>query len=76
MEEEIDLPKILSLGTEKVKLGRQLVNRLAQLSNVDGVSKVQRKINQEIKFLTGVSCLSNITYTDKFKSNETFSYRK
>jgi len=40
---------------EKVKLAEDLIKKLEPVSNVDGVSKLEKKIRQEIKFLQKIS---------------------
>lgn len=40
---------------EKIHYGRDLIERLQFIKTVDGVSKLQRKIQQEIDFLMRVS---------------------
>lgn len=55
MAEEIDLQELLAMAQAKIGLGKKLVSDLHQIVHVDGVKKVQRKINQEINFLSQVS---------------------
>lgn len=59
MAEEIDLQGLLAMAQVKIELGKRLVKDLNQIVHVDGVKKVQRKINQEISCLSQVSVRSD-----------------
>lgn len=50
----MELEKLIESAEEKINLGTALISDLKDLSNVDGVNKVERKIKQEIKFLEKV----------------------
>uniref|UniRef100_A0A1B0A5B3 DUF1308 domain-containing protein n=1 Tax=Glossina pallidipes TaxID=7398 RepID=A0A1B0A5B3_GLOPL len=51
MDEEL---KLLEKAEQKVVLGQELINELDNFNEISGVAKVQRNINQEIKFLRKV----------------------
>lgn len=40
--------------TEKINLGVQLIKSTESMENLEGLPKLQRKINQELKFLKKV----------------------
>lgn len=46
---------LICMLDEKLQYGKDLIERLAMIKNIDGVSKLQRKIHQEIEFLIRVS---------------------
>lgn len=54
----MELEKLIESAEEKINLGTALISDLKDLSNVDGVNKVERKIKQEIKFLEKVKKVS------------------
>lgn len=51
MDEEKSLGEILD---EKIKWGHQIIEQLKDVEKVEGVDKLVRKIQQEIKFLNKV----------------------
>lgn len=61
----MELDKLVEAAEEKISLGKALIEDLTDLSKIDGVNKVERKIRQEIKFLEKVRkplflhCLQN-----------------
>lgn len=57
MEKEYSLEELINLTDEKIDLGEKLIKDLSSLEKIDGVSKLQRKINQELKFFKKVSQL-------------------
>jgi len=56
MEEQEDREKLYEEAHKKVKLGEELKKALKDFEDLPGVSKVQGKIQQELKFLNKV-CL-------------------
>jgi len=54
MEEKTDQEKLYEEAYKKVKLGEELKKALTDFEELPGVSKVQRKIQQELKFLNKV----------------------
>lgn len=59
MEQEMGIDELIALAQGKIDLGKQLIKELDQIDQVDGVKKVQRKINQEI------NCLLNVGFCVK-----------
>ncbi|XP_017885013.1 UPF0415 protein C7orf25 homolog isoform X1 [Ceratina calcarata] len=57
MEEKVELLKCLE---EKINSGKATVDRLKLLGKIDGVEKLIRKIQQEIRFLEKVQCTGNV----------------
>lgn len=55
---EFDTDNIQQLAKEKIEIGSKLCADLANLIKVDGVQKVKRRIEQEIKFLRKVGQIS------------------
>lgn len=57
MEEITSMSEIIGLATDKVNLGRQLMNNLKDLlkSGVSGVSKIHKQISREVNNLLIVS---------------------
>ncbi|KAI8424099.1 hypothetical protein MSG28_002706 [Choristoneura fumiferana] len=51
MDHAYSLDQLLSLVDEKIELGKQLVLLLQPIQDIDGVTKLQRKIRQEMVFL-------------------------
>jgi len=51
-EPDIDQLKVALHG--KIRLGEQLLVRLSQLDKIEGVSKLRKKVKQEINFLQKV----------------------
>ncbi|XP_016989212.1 UPF0415 protein C7orf25 homolog [Drosophila rhopaloa] len=54
MEEQEDQEKLYEEAHKKVQLGEELKKALIDFEDLPGVSKVQRKIQQELKFLNKV----------------------
>lgn len=54
MEKEYTLEELTNLTDEKIELGEKLIKDLSNLEKIDGVPKLQRKINQELKFFKKV----------------------
>lgn len=60
MEEQEDQEKLYREAQKKVELGEELKVALKDFEDIPGVTKVQRKIQQELKFLNKVNrCLYN-----------------
>lgn len=59
MEEKAEL---LTCIEEKIESGKATIDRLKLVGKIDGIEKLIRKIQQEIKFLEKV-CLLEITIT-------------
>lgn len=57
MEKEYSLEELINLTDEKIDLGEKLIKDLSSLEKIDGVPKLQRKINQELKFFKKVNQL-------------------
>lgn len=55
MEKEYSIEELINLTDEKIELGEKLIKDLSSLEKIDGVPKLQRKINQELKFFKKVS---------------------
>lgn len=55
MEKEYSLEELINLTDEKIELGEKLIKDLSSLEKIDGVPKLQRKINQELKFFKKVN---------------------
>lgn len=55
MEKEYSLEELINLTDEKIELGEKLIKDLSSLEKIDGVPKLQRKINQELKFFKKVT---------------------
>lgn len=55
IEENIDQSDLDEMGKEKILLGENLMEKLNQFKHIDGVTKIQRKILQDIKFLQKVN---------------------
>lgn len=53
MEPETEFDHV-SMAESRIQLGRKLIEDLRQFADIDGVTKVQRKINQEIQSLQKV----------------------
>lgn len=51
----MDCDELNKLLLEKLHFGESLIEEISQFSNLDGISKLQRKINQELKFLKKVN---------------------
>lgn len=54
--------KLLTCIEEKIESGKATIDRLKLVGKIDGIEKLIRKIQQEIKFLEKV-CLLEITIT-------------
>lgn len=50
----MDTQELLNLFVEKIDWGSQMIEKLKPLEKVDGVDKLIRKIQQEVKFLKKV----------------------
>ncbi|XP_011643630.1 UPF0415 protein C7orf25 homolog isoform X2 [Pogonomyrmex barbatus] len=66
-----DENKLLLGLEEKVASGRGMVERLKLMEKIDGVDKLIRKIQQEIKFLEKVQCMGNLKKKHLESSNLT-----
>lgn len=53
-ETEISVDDLKILAQEKILLGENLLENLCDYKRIEGVSKIERKILQEIKFLRKV----------------------
>ena len=54
--EKPTLENVIEMAQEKILLGEHLINELKPYEeSVDGIKKIQRKINQELKFLKKVT---------------------
>lgn len=53
--EEIDEASLYLLGEDKIKNGKQLIVQLDKLSNINGKTKIQKKISSEVISLEKVS---------------------
>lgn len=47
--------ELIHMLEEKIQYGKLLIERLVEIQKIDGVPKLQRKIQQEIDFLMRVS---------------------
>lgn len=54
MDDAYSLEELLRLVEEKIEFGKQLVLLLQPIQDIDGVTKLQRKIRQEMVFLKKV----------------------
>lgn len=54
-EAEISNDDLQTLAQEKILLGENLLDNLNYYKRIEGVSKIERKILQEIKFLRKVT---------------------
>jgi uncharacterized protein involved in cysteine biosynthesis len=54
MKEEPDMDELTKLVDEKIEMGKVLIKRLAELQEIDGVKKIQRNMQSELKFLKKV----------------------
>lgn len=68
---EICEENIQNLADEKIALGRNLIEQLDQYKSIPGTQKIQRKINQEIKFLQKVVSTNSIKLNHVMCSNLT-----
>lgn len=68
---EICVENIQNLADEKIALGRNLIEQLDQYKSIPGTQKIQRKINQEIKFLQKVVSTNSIKLNHVMCSNLT-----
>lgn len=50
----MEIEELISLAEKKTELGKNLLEKLQPFQTVDGVHKVQRKIQQELRFLEKV----------------------
>lgn len=64
MSQEKSPEELEQLVDEKVTLGNALLHKLMSLRHVDGVQRLEKKINQEINFLRTVSGLHIFTPSD------------
>lgn len=55
-DKELTYEELLQKVDEKLALGNDLINTLKKFIQIPGVERIQRKINQEIKFLQKVIC--------------------
>ncbi|XP_020281326.1 UPF0415 protein C7orf25 homolog [Pseudomyrmex gracilis] len=55
-----DRKELLRALGEKIASGHSMVERLRLMSKIDGIDKLIRKIQQEIKFLEKVQCTGNV----------------
>lgn len=62
MQNELDNETLILLAEEKIFLGKELIESLEGFKNIPGVQKIQRKINQEIKFLQKVIVITNFSH--------------
>jgi uncharacterized protein involved in cysteine biosynthesis len=53
-KEELDMDELTKLVDEKIEMGKVLIKRLAELQEIDGVKKIQRNMQSELKFLEKV----------------------
>lgn len=53
---------LVKLAEDKIELGKGLIEKLQEFQQIDGVPKVQRKIQQEIKFLEKVRLFSKLNF--------------
>lgn len=63
MEEKVELLKCLE---EKIDSGKATIDRLKLVGKIDGVEKLVRKIQQEIRFLEKVRCFEIVTRMETF----------
>ncbi|KYM84145.1 UPF0415 protein C7orf25 like protein [Atta colombica] len=70
MEDEID-DELLQCLEEKIASGHSMVERLKLMDKIDGIDKLIRKIQQEIKFLEKVQCTGNLKKKHLQSSNLT-----
>lgn len=68
---EICEENIQKLAEEKIILGQNLIQQLEQFKSIPGAQKIQRKINQEIKFLQKVVSTNSIKLNHVMCSNLT-----
>ncbi|XP_055911653.1 UPF0415 protein C7orf25 homolog isoform X1 [Eupeodes corollae] len=68
---EICEENIKKLAEEKIFLGKNLIEQLDQYKTIPGAQKIQRKINQEIKFLQKVVSTNSIKLNHVMCSNLT-----
>ncbi|XP_011702010.1 PREDICTED: UPF0415 protein C7orf25 homolog [Wasmannia auropunctata] len=59
MEDEMG-DELLQCLEEKIASGHSLIERLKLMDKIDGIDKLMRKIQQEIKFLEKVQCMGNL----------------
>lgn len=55
MSESDDKEFLITTAQEKIQAGSNLIEQLNAFKHVPGTQKIQRKINQEIKFLRKVN---------------------
>lgn len=53
-DSKLSANELCEIVDSKIKLGEQLKEQLEVFSGIEGAIKIQRKINQEIKFLDKV----------------------
>ncbi|XP_055845434.1 UPF0415 protein C7orf25 homolog [Episyrphus balteatus] len=68
---EICEENIQNLAEEKITLGQNLIEQLDNFKSIPGAQKIQRKINQEIKFLQKVVSTNSIKLNHVMCSNLT-----
>ncbi|XP_053698255.1 UPF0415 protein C7orf25 homolog [Sabethes cyaneus] len=71
MQNDYTLEELTDLAQEKIVLGEQLLKDLEKLESVDGVRKISKKINQELKFLNKVRNNKTVTINHILCSNLT-----
>lgn len=74
MEKEYSLEELINLTDEKIELGEKLIKDLSSLEKIDGVPKLQRKINQELKFFKKVNLKAPFPLPNKI--NKLFNSRQ
>ncbi|XP_070166514.1 UPF0415 protein C7orf25 homolog [Polyergus mexicanus] len=55
-----DKDELVQCHEEKIASGRDMIERLKLMGKIDGIDKLIRKIQQEIKFLEKVHCAGNL----------------
>lgn len=58
--------ELMLLLNDKINLGENLVVKLEPLNEIDGVTKLQRKIRQEIEFLRKVILTMTMTNVETY----------
>ncbi|XP_011157330.2 UPF0415 protein C7orf25 homolog isoform X1 [Solenopsis invicta] len=72
MESEIgDDEQLLQCLEEKIASGHSMVERLKLMDKIDGIDKLIRRIQQELKFLEKVQCTGNLNKKHLQSSNLT-----
>lgn len=51
----MEIEELIKAAEDKVNLGKELIQKLEIIQHIDGVQKIQRKIQQELKFLEKVN---------------------